>query len=480
MHAVVGHEIKSRAATNVITNNRIIDGPTGTASYSIDLPNGGNDLIQGNRIEKGPKASASPIVHFGGPIDFWPQSSLLITGNTITNDHGPATTLVWNETLTPVSITGNNITGLDQAHLLRGYGTESGNSSNGQLISPYVSNFVGNPSATFDYRADPNNETVALTKPYWNVQGGAGLLTILNVSYGGQTIVGGSGGINYSDTVGGNQLFTAAGSTNQAYLSGNDAIHSAGNDTIVLGNTGMTRVSVAGTANITGSSSGNDAFYIQGTATLNELGGSDSIWIRPGGSITLTGSNSSLNMISTDGTANFNVFDSVAQLAGSISGGGFTFGDGNGIGNLSTFASSAPTNIQLDQGTFNLNLANDATVNAGAAAQVTLTVWAPVNLQFIGGSGAATVNTNIGQTTITAGSGLMTVNQHTNDGAVTYDFLASVGGGTVSISDFRPGTDQLTYQGFTGDPIASKTVANGTTTLRLTNNETVILKGVTI
>ena len=39
--AVVGHEVKSRAANNIITGNRIFDN-NGSASYSIDMPNGGN------------------------------------------------------------------------------------------------------------------------------------------------------------------------------------------------------------------------------------------------------------------------------------------------------------------------------------------------------------------------------------------------------------------------------------------------------
>ena len=52
--ANVGHEIKSRALSTTITNSRIYDGPTGTASYSIDLPDGGNALIQNNVIEQGP------------------------------------------------------------------------------------------------------------------------------------------------------------------------------------------------------------------------------------------------------------------------------------------------------------------------------------------------------------------------------------------------------------------------------------------
>ena len=50
----VGHELKSRAANNTITNDRIFDNAS-TASYSIDLPNGGNATISGDVIEQGPE-----------------------------------------------------------------------------------------------------------------------------------------------------------------------------------------------------------------------------------------------------------------------------------------------------------------------------------------------------------------------------------------------------------------------------------------
>ena len=60
--ANVGHELKSRALTNVITGNVFYDGPTGTASYDIDLPNGGADTVSGNIIEKGPDAQNTAII----------------------------------------------------------------------------------------------------------------------------------------------------------------------------------------------------------------------------------------------------------------------------------------------------------------------------------------------------------------------------------------------------------------------------------
>ena len=50
----VGHNIKSRAANNTITNNLITD-VDGTASYLIDLPNGGNAQITGKHDRERPQ-----------------------------------------------------------------------------------------------------------------------------------------------------------------------------------------------------------------------------------------------------------------------------------------------------------------------------------------------------------------------------------------------------------------------------------------
>ncbi len=86
LDAVVGHEIKSRAENTIIRNNLIADGPTGTASYSIDLPNGGNAIIEHNRIEKGPDAQNPVIITTGEEGNIYPSSSLLVSDNTIVND----------------------------------------------------------------------------------------------------------------------------------------------------------------------------------------------------------------------------------------------------------------------------------------------------------------------------------------------------------------------------------------------------------
>lgn len=64
-HAIVGHELKSRAHVNYILYNRLSDETTGTASRNIDLPNGGVTYLIGNIIEQGPLSPNSNLVGYG-------------------------------------------------------------------------------------------------------------------------------------------------------------------------------------------------------------------------------------------------------------------------------------------------------------------------------------------------------------------------------------------------------------------------------
>jgi hypothetical protein len=107
--AIVGHEIKSRAASNTITGNRIFDN-AGSASYSIDLPNGGNATISGNTIEQGPNTQNPFIVAYGEEGASNPGTSFAITGNTVVNDDPSGRFLL--DTATQPALSGNSVWGL--------------------------------------------------------------------------------------------------------------------------------------------------------------------------------------------------------------------------------------------------------------------------------------------------------------------------------------------------------------------------------
>jgi hypothetical protein len=88
--AVAGHELKSRAARNTILGNRITDGDS-TASYSIDLPNGGSSLIAGNVIIQGRNSENSTLVSYGAEGLSNPSRRVWLVNNTFVNRRSTGT-----------------------------------------------------------------------------------------------------------------------------------------------------------------------------------------------------------------------------------------------------------------------------------------------------------------------------------------------------------------------------------------------------
>jgi hypothetical protein len=85
-HAVVGHNVKSRAIKNYITYNRIMDEKDGRASYAIDLPNGGLSFVIGNLIQQGPMNDNRTLVAYGAEKFSNPLNELYFVNNTVVND----------------------------------------------------------------------------------------------------------------------------------------------------------------------------------------------------------------------------------------------------------------------------------------------------------------------------------------------------------------------------------------------------------
>jgi hypothetical protein len=85
-HAIVGHNVKSRAGRNDIRYNRIMDEKDGTSSYAIDLPNGGLAFVVGNLIQQGPQTENPTIVAYGAEGLQYPANELYFVNNTVVND----------------------------------------------------------------------------------------------------------------------------------------------------------------------------------------------------------------------------------------------------------------------------------------------------------------------------------------------------------------------------------------------------------
>ena len=118
-----GHSIKSRAERTEVIDNGIADGPDGTSSYLVDVPNGGSVLIESNRMQKGPHTgNPANTIMIGEEGVTQPTDSIIVRNNHFTNDQARSTLFVNNITATPVQLSGNVFQG--QVRPLEGDGTQ--------------------------------------------------------------------------------------------------------------------------------------------------------------------------------------------------------------------------------------------------------------------------------------------------------------------------------------------------------------------
>ena len=107
-----GHHLKSRARRTEIVGNVIVDGPRGSSSYLIDIPNGGVTLIEGNRMEKGPRSDNPAVaVSIGAEGVSNPTPSITVRSNSFINRQSVATVFVRNLAATDARLSGNELRG---------------------------------------------------------------------------------------------------------------------------------------------------------------------------------------------------------------------------------------------------------------------------------------------------------------------------------------------------------------------------------
>lgn len=117
-----GHHIKSRAARTEVIGSTITDGPNGTSSYLIEIPNGGGVLVKNNTMEKGPKSenhTGAVVIGMEGVTQA--TREIVVEGNTFRNTGNYPTFLVVNQTATEAMVKGNKLSG--QTKPLRGDGS---------------------------------------------------------------------------------------------------------------------------------------------------------------------------------------------------------------------------------------------------------------------------------------------------------------------------------------------------------------------
>ncbi len=459
--ANVGHEIKSRAMTTTITNNTIVDGPTGTASYDIDIPNGGVAVISNNLIEKGPDASNWPAIHYGGETQYaYANNSLSITGNTILNDLGANAIGVLNQSAVngltvSAQISKNYFYGFDPTRLVMGAGTLS-NNTNLAIEPTYV---VTNPSLAVPLDTiAPGPALLNLVNGGNAVSGGTAKLTV-NDTAGYNTITGGAGGIIVTASAGWDSILTQAGAADVITLSGRGSVlNSAGADRInasgyyeAITATGAATITGAGFntymldgagESLTTSASGNVSVTSAGVAQLTDLGGDQALTVAAGGPLALS------------------------DQANTPQGGAST----------ATIQSGAVTGQVGNSGLISLTTGVAGAAVMAGTGQVSITGGAGADTLF-GGSGSDSFSLGGGADRVSFGSGAASVTGGT--GADTYVFTSGEAG-TVTITGFKQGTDQLKYNGFVGPAVSSGTIVGGNTLLTLSDGTTVDLVGVAL
>lgn len=107
-----GHHIKSRALHTEIIGNKIIDGDVGTASFSINIPNGGTAVIRNNVLEKGARSkNGMAMISIGEEGVKNPSRGSVIANNFFKNGNRQRTRFVWNRSKQPLKMMGNRFAG---------------------------------------------------------------------------------------------------------------------------------------------------------------------------------------------------------------------------------------------------------------------------------------------------------------------------------------------------------------------------------
>lgn len=82
-----GHLLKTRARVNRVLWNELVDGPDGEASYELEFPEGGDNLVLGNRIEQSARTQNPALLSLGAEADGRHGGRLVLRDNHFVNHH---------------------------------------------------------------------------------------------------------------------------------------------------------------------------------------------------------------------------------------------------------------------------------------------------------------------------------------------------------------------------------------------------------
>ena len=145
--ARIGHLLKSRAETNYILYNSLMDEREGRSSYAVDLPDGGMSFLIGNIIQRGPHAENGIAVSYAEEGARNTMQELYVVNNTYVNDRKGGGTFLGVKRTPKVVMINNLVAG--SKTVLTGSGERAGN-----LITDQPG-FVD--AAHYDYRLTPQS-----------------------------------------------------------------------------------------------------------------------------------------------------------------------------------------------------------------------------------------------------------------------------------------------------------------------------------
>lgn len=98
-----GHLLKSRAWRNHVLGNWLVDGAEGAASYEIDFPDGGDNLVAGNVIAQGPATQNPALLSMGAEGRRARPGRLRLVNNTLLSAAVPGASFLawWDERMAP-------------------------------------------------------------------------------------------------------------------------------------------------------------------------------------------------------------------------------------------------------------------------------------------------------------------------------------------------------------------------------------------
>jgi hypothetical protein len=117
---LIGHDVKSRAATTIVENNQLYDGAAnpalgcnaGSTSYAIDTPNGGAVTISANRIVQGGTTENDRMVAYGEEGLRYSNNKFLVSNNSFSNSNVPSAIAIYDPNCVTARLSNNSFVGI--------------------------------------------------------------------------------------------------------------------------------------------------------------------------------------------------------------------------------------------------------------------------------------------------------------------------------------------------------------------------------